>query len=464
MADAPRPNILIYFLDELRADALGCYGHPFVRTPAIDRIAAAGMRFDRGFSSCPLCMPARNTLFTGLYAPEHGVTCNALPADLETRYAERPPLYAFGQILRAAGYERIVDVGKHHTGLDRSISGFTEEVPFRRNCGPASPPAGVDPEQNDLVRIPGQAPNTIIAGTHPGDGSDYEPAALVDAALPALDRLQAAGEPWVMRASFVAPHTPVLAPEPYHSMYTDEVADWTPPEAPLATRTDVLHEWRQARGFDRLSPAELRHCRQTYYGLVSFVDAQIARLEDHLQARGLDENLLTIFVADHGNSIGDHGLQVKGPYDTADIARVPLVVRWPGRVAPGVHEGFAQLEDLMPTLADLLGVKPAAPLSGVSLRPVLEGDPTPVRDCAYGAATWPHCNVAAGRRESLRTVQWLYTRYPDRAERELFDLEADPAETRNVAAERPRLVAEFDARLDAFRQAHGERVDLTRRA
>ena len=444
------PNVLIYFIDELRADALGCYGHPFVQTPAIDRIAADGVRFDHAISNCPLCMPARNCFFTGQYPSTHGVVFNELPADVD---ADRPPAYQFGPILRAAGYRHVINVGKHHTGLTPELSGFTEHTPVKDQlgAGPPKPPRGIDPHNNDLVVSPGAAPNVILAGTYPTDGTESEAYQMADRTIERLDGLVDADEPWLLRVSMAPPHTPVLPPEPWASMYKRDLADWQPDAGELDRRTPLLRRWHEFRGWDRLGLDELRWVRAAYFAMTSYMDAQLGRIEQALADRGLTDNLLTIFIADHGSSIGDHGCQVKGPFDTDDIARIPLIVRQPGRIAPGAYGGLAQMIDLMPTLAEWLGVPVPSTLQGRSLRPALTGDPAPIHHALFAEGTFPPAHE--GVRESIRTDRYLFTRYPALEEHELFDLTEDPAQTRNLAAESPGVGRDLAEQLDHWRRA-----------
>jgi arylsulfatase A-like enzyme len=448
-----KPNIMIYFIDELRADALGCYGHPFVRTPSLDAIADEGMLFVNGISNCPLCMPARNSFHTGLYPSKHGIVFNSI-----SEYAaKRVGPYEFGRLLKKAGYKRIINVGKHHTGFSPEISGYTEHYPFKDKLGakPGVPPSGMDPERDELVMTKGKAPNVIIGGNYPGNVDNMEPCQVADHIIHLMDSL--GNEPWVMRASFIAPHTPVLAPKPYSELYVNNVKDW-PPEREQPERTKLVSRWNELRGFGLNSDNELRKARSSYYGLVTLLDEQIGRIEAELARRGLKENLLTIVIADHGASIGDHGSQVKGPFDTDDIARVPYMIRYPGRYKPGRYDGIVQLIDVLPTLSDLLETPTTAPLSGQSLRPALEGSHLPIHQAVFSEGAFP--SIHPGMRESVRTDRYLFTRYPSIAESELFDLHSDPTQRRNVAAQWPDVVKECQKLLDDWRKVHPLHPDM----
>lgn len=445
------PNILIYFIDELRADALGCYGHPFAQTPTIDRIAGQGMRFDQAISNCPLCMPARNCFFTGQYPSTHGVVFNELPADVD---AARPPAYQFGPILRAAGYRHLINVGKHHTGLAPGLSGFTEHIPVKDQlgAGPPKPPRGIDPHNNDLVISPGGGPNVILAGTYPTDGIESEACQMAERTIERLDGLADTDAPWLLRVSMAPPHTPVLPPEPWASMYKQDAADWQPDAGELDRRTPLLRRWHEFRGWDRLGVDQLRRVRAAYLGMTSYMDAQLGRIEQALADRGMTDNLLTIFIADHGASIGDHGCQVKGPFDTDDIARVPLIVRQPGRITPGVYQPTTQMIDVLPTLAAWLGVSIPPTVQGRSLAPALAGETSPMHDAVFSEGTFPIAH--AGQRESIRTDRYLFTRYPALGERELFDLADDPHQRRSIADDAGDVTRALGDRLDAWRTDH----------
>ena len=443
-----RPNILYIFFDELRADILGCYGHPYVRTPNLDRLAAEGVRFERCWTNNPLCIPARVALMTDLYSRQTRVR-NNVPADPVPYLKD---LFTFRETLTAAGYQHVANVGKVHTTLSPRDSGFDlHECHYDlQGATPFVLPATFDPNRHHAVLIPGQWPNSYIGGQHPGPVEDTYTCRNVDAAIRLLDRL---GEgPCLLRLSLDRPHTPVLPPPPWDTLYADDVADWHWSDEELARRPDTIRRWRELRGFDRISESDQRFIRQTYSGMVTFVDEQVGRLLDELRRRGLDENLLTIVLADHGCSIGDHGMQVKGPYATPDINRVPFMWRWPGRIAGGrVYEPPVQLIDFLPTLADLIDAPHHPRWQGASLAPVLaDGQAGAVHEAVFTEADshqLPDC-----RSETVRCGRWRFTRYPEAGERELIDTEADPRETMDVAAQHPDVVAEMNERLDAWQQ------------
>ena len=441
------PNVLFVLLDELRADILGCYGHPYVQTPNMDRLAAEGVRFDRCWAANPLCIPARVAMMTSMYSRQTRVVCN-IPPDPVPNLKE---LFRFRETLKAAGYGRLSSIGKVHTTLSPIESGFDTHLRLLDGQG-ATPfvlPRDFDPGRHHAVVIPGQWPNSYIGGMHPGPDEDTYSHRNVSAAIDALDAMPA--EPWLLRVSLDRPHTPVFPPEPYASMYADHVGDWSWDEEELAVRPDTLRRWRELRGFDRISLGDQRFIRRTYAGLVTFVDAQIGRLLEAIRQRGLHENLLTVLIADHGCSIGDHGQQVKGPYATPDINRVPFIVHWPGRVAPGrTYPRHVQQIDLLPTLADLIDAPRHEPFMGRSLAGVLlDNDTEPVHQAVFTEADSHQLENC--RCETVRAGRWRYTRYFEAGESELIDTEEDPQETRDVQGDHAEVVRDLEARLDDWR-------------
>ena len=446
-----RPNILFIFLDELRADALGCYGHRFVRTPHIDRLAAGGVCFANCQSNNPLCVPTRVSLLTGKYSHQTGTmvdgnTDPSIPSD-----------FRLLQCLAEAGYRERVNIGKHHTGFSPAASGFTfsESPADAQGAGTTRLPSSFDPARHRHVRILGGKAHTIIGGVHPGPAEDTEAFRVVDRAIRHLDLL--GEEPWMLRVSINPPHTPVLPPEPWASLYAQEVESEWPwfCESELDRRVPLLREWRDYRRFQDNPREDLLLVRQAYYGLISFVDAQIGRLMDAVEQKGLGDNLLTILIADHGASIGDHGLQVKGPYCSNDITRVPMILSWPGRIAPGAcYEPLVQLLDLPPTLLDLVGGEIPGEFRGLSLRGVLEsGSTRPVHEHIFQEAGCPGLSLPGACSYTIRTPHWRYSLYRERGQEELIDLGNDPRETCDVSAAHPHIRADLRGQVLAWLEA-----------
>jgi arylsulfatase A-like enzyme len=465
--DATPPNVLFVLLDELRPDVFGCYGHPFVETPTVDRLAAEGVRFEEHVTNAPQCVPARAALMTSLYPHQNEVQNNSWFNDPSKLPAEFWDYLEFNPRLRDAGYGDIVNVGKWHApvspedaGFDRSIRDQSEEEDFdpvriaeredivirdRQGATPFYAPEGTD--ESEVVRkLVDEGP--IVGATHPGPIEDTYTAQGVSSAIDEIESLAAAEDPWFVRLSLNRPHTPVIPPEPYATMYDDEV---TLPEVgpdDLGERPPIVREMA-TRGF---SDDQLLRLRSRYLGMVTFIDDQLRRIYDRLEELGIAEDTLTVFTADHGSAIGDHGFQTKGSVGTRGVIGTPLVVHWPGELASGrSHGGVTQLMDLYPTMLDLVGADVPEYVEGASLGPVLRGSDEDVHDEVFVELTLGgNDRTASHRMETVRTREWRYTRYPAVDQAELIDLAGDPGETRDVSDANPDRAAAFDARLDEW--------------
>ena len=413
--DSPT-NVLLIMSDEHRPDALGCAGHPTVRTPAIDRLADEGTRFTSAYCSSPLCAPSRASFATGRYVSDVGFWDNATPYDGEPQSWG----HHFG--------ERDVDVttvGKldFEPGVD---DGFDDQrLAVHRET----------PDVNGLYREPPiQRENARdrILSAGPDDDPwyrDREDAKTEEA----IDILESKSEsrddaPWVLAVNYILPHFPLEVASEYYERYPPDEMD-LPLDYPAADDHPILEELRNHFDGREVPEDALRRTRAAYYGLTTALDDYVAQLLDALDRLGLADDTLVIYTSDHGEPLGDHGIWWKCCMYEPSVS-VPLVARGPEVEAESVVDAPTSLLDLVPTMAEAVGVAPDPAWRGQSLLPILTGE----RDADPDRAVFSeyHAHGTSRGMFMLRRGRYKYIYYPDNPD-QLFDLEADPAELTNLA-------------------------------
>ncbi len=435
-ADAPagRPNILVIMADEHNASVAGCYGNPIARTPNLDRLAARGIAFDAAYTNSPLCVPCRLSFTSGKYISRIGAWNNncRLPND------DYPSI---ARLMNAAGYQSYL-CGKMH--YDKSHRyGFTE-------IGAAGTNQNTMDGKGNRRRADELAPK----GGRSGRFAEFRTGN--DSSVMRHDRLVTAGtveflskrkpgeKPFFFLAGYLAPHFPLVVPEKYWANYKGKVPMPTIPPGHLES---LPLNYRHLRaGFDMtdVDADTVRKGRELYYGLTQWVDEEIGKVLEALERSGLAGNTVVIYTADHGENMGEHGLWWKNNlFDTA--ARVPLIVSWPKRWPGGQRRGGAcSLVDVVQTIAELGGARAPADWDGTSLCAWLDDANAKWKDRAVSQYYAHH--IASGY-AMIRMGRWKYVYHspPDDkhpAERELYDLEADPGELKNLARDpmqKPRI-------------------------
>jgi len=450
---AERPNLLFVLTDQQNARFAGCEGHPRLATPAIDGLAADGVRFARAFCATPQCDPARMSLLSGRYGRSHGVVRN------RTRYTDPTPLLP--ELLRQRGY-RTASVGKRPRSATGKALGFeqwlsmsayvdsvgAERVPWHASQGDWLPVEVLGPVGASRV---GNALHT--AGW------------FTDQAIGWLERSR--GRPFALFLSYFGPHTPITPSAEWARRYAPDAVELAPNADPArwpdpATRPRALIELRERLGVP--SPELQRAILASYCALVAQIDSNLGRLLDALEALGLAERTLVVFSSDHGGLAGEHGAWTKAALAYDALLRVPLVLRWPGRLPAGrVVSPLVSAVDVAPTLAALLGMPPLARADGADLAPTWgtdSGDGGGAERTLGGREAVFAEFGAPGDRGAhcacVRTATHKYVRH-DQGERfeELFDLAADPWELRNLARENgaEETLEALRARLDAWERA-----------
>jgi arylsulfatase A-like enzyme len=448
-----RPNIILCMCDQLRAFETGAYGHPTIRTPNIDRLAAEGVRVETAVSSYPVCMAARSVTLSGQYNRRcTGGISNVGGWDDQghlwmPQYPDsgRPHLKdpTLAEVLRQDGYHTAV-IGKWHIHSWPQDIGFDQYlIPRVHHCH-----SGQHYTENG-------GPEFVP----PGFSLDFETARVEQF----LQDRRGQEEPFFLFFNISPPHCPLSdAPERYLAMYDPREIPLRPNVDEWQTLPDQDH-WFKIYRWDfryynfRLPytqdlPADytLRRVIAEYYGLTSWVDATVGRMMAALRANGLDEDTLVVFTSDHGDYLGSHGRVQKGDVHEESV-RVPLLFRWPNGLPPGVvDQQVAGLVDIFPSLAELAGLAVPTHVQGHSLAPVLRGERAAL-DAAFAI-------IETGSGPAVRTPDALYKlpfetgtrRLADRPEF-FFDQQADPYQMRNLASGMEQV--DTAARLDALLRA-----------
>jgi arylsulfatase A-like enzyme len=499
-----QPNILFIMADQLRWDYLGCTGHPHIKTPVIDALAARGVNFLRAFVQAPVCGGSRMSFYTGRYNVTHGATYNNFPLRLDEK--------TIGDYLRPLGY-RVALVGKTHMAADREamarlgIDPGSSTGVLAAQCGfePYERDDGLHPDQS---ADPNLAYNTWLrqlgyrsdnpwhdfANSAEGDDGEVlsgwsmrharrparvkeehsETAYMTDRALAFID--EAGAGPWCLHLSYIKPHWPYVAPAPYHAMYgPDQVIAPNRSEAERADPHPVVAAFMAHEESRNFSRDEVRQTViPTYMGLISQFDHHVGRVIEHLERRGLAANTIIIVTSDHGDYLGDHWLGEKDLFHE-EIVRIPLIVFDPRTSAFATRgarpHDLVESIDLAPTFLDWAGGAPSPHrLEGHSLRPLVEGAAPPGwRDAAFcdGDFALRHARRQLdlppdrARGYMVRTARWKYVLFEDFPP-QLFDLEADPQELndRGRAPGFDAVRAEMEARLFAWFRGLKTRVTV----
>jgi arylsulfatase A-like enzyme len=425
MADR-RPNILWLMTDEQRTDSLGCYGSPWARTPNLDRLAAEGTVFRRAVTPAPVCIPARLAMLTGTCVHQTGVWFNT-PTDrtydlLTRRFVE-------------AGY-RTGSFGKHHYATP-SRAFETEEQLVLSDAVHYFHYAEKYPQADyDVVQYPNEPWPWIFGGRFPEPAERTTESISIDRAIDWLAR-GGADRPWLLRVSFNGPHTPVAPPAPFDTLI-DPAAVRLPPQAVGRPEGEPawLDDLRRRADAGRLNADQVRRMRQCYYGEVAFLDSQFGRLLDWMRGRGMLENTIVAFVADHGTHLGDYRMVQKQTFYEPSVC-VPFFLWRPAQVAGGAFvETPVETLGLLPALLELAGLGRCEQPSGRQLLDACAGGGEPAARQVFSEFTLSQVPGYEGQRIAMvRDGRWkLSLRLaPALCDLTLHDLEADPHERTNLA-------------------------------
>jgi arylsulfatase A-like enzyme len=416
---APRPNVLFFAIDD-QNDWIGCLGgHPQVKTPNIDRLAARGTLFTNAHCQAPLCNPSRSSLLTGLRPSSTGIY-GLTPGIRDV--AELKQHITLPQTFTSAGYHSFTSGKIYHDGSIKPKDHAAEFNKWGIAPGPGKP-------AKPFANLPAPRHPAMDWGAFPErdeDHGDYKIASV------AIDALQSAPKekPFFIAAGFRMPHVPCYAPQKWFDLYPDATLQMPPVLAHDRDDTPrfswYLH-WRlpEPRLHTLQERNEWRPLVRAYLATVSFMDAQVGRVLDALDATGRAGETIVVLWSDHGWHLGEKEITGKNTlWDRS--TRVPLIFAGPG-IAKGARCGRpAELLDIFPTLLELAAFPARSDLDGHSLVPQLKDASAP-RDLP-AITTHNHDN------HTIRTERWRYIRYADSSE-ELYDLQADPNEWKNLASD-----------------------------
>jgi iduronate 2-sulfatase len=424
-----RPNVLFIMADDL-SNALGTYGHPIVKTPNIDRLAARGVRFDRAYNQFPLCSPSRVSLMTGLRPDTTRIY--ELQTDFRTIL---PDAVTMPQMFKRNGYVA-ARVGKiYHYGNPGQIG--TNGLDDPASWDLVVNPRGVDKdEETKLTNLtPKRGLGSALAYfASPAADEEHTDGNVASETIALLEKHK--DRPFFIGAGFYRPHCPFIAPRKYFDMYP---IDRIPSPSPAYSADAVANVpppafFTNPPNWD-VADLGQRESIRAYYASISFLDANVGRLLDALDRLGLTDNTIVVFISDHGYHLGERGQWMKQSL-FENSARAPLIIAGPGVTAKGRGTSrIVEFVDVYPTLADLARLAAPAGLHGRPLTPLLK-DPN---------APWDRPAVTQVRRGmapdtfmgySIRTEQWRYTEW-DNGKRgtELYNEKDDPGELRNLAAD-----------------------------
>jgi len=454
-----RPNLLFIMTDHQRADSIGAVQCGVEVTPHLNRLAAGSIHFRRAYTTCPLCVPARTALATGLHPVQNGVVFNDWRG---TTARDHSTLH---ERLARAGYE-MAHIGVHHIRVRPDLR---RRVPFaawvgtddhrrvmtQRGLDLASP-EGARAFQRKVVEFQeGRWVDAWYSSTRtavwPHSSDLFLDSWLCDRAVGWLLQ-QTRDRPFALFLYLWAPHPPLRVPAPYASMFDPERIDlpsnvgWPARGEPPSRRRSV-----PAQLAEGVSEDEWRRVWAAHLGLVRLADAGIGRVLDALDRSGLSDRTAVVFTVDHGEHLGQHAMYQKMElYEPA--VRVPLIFRVPGGWS-GACDAPVSHVDILPTLLDCCGLPGEMPdgAEGVSLRPVVErGAPPPARPVFLQYAG----NAAIGmQRRGVVDGRWKYVWDPDDVP-ELYDLEKDPLEMQNLAG--------VDAHASVMQRLHALAADKFR--
>jgi len=420
-----RPNILFIAVDDMNND-LACYGHPIVKSPNIDRLAAMGTRFDKAYCQFPLCSPSRTSIMTGM-RPDKTRTF-----DLEYHFRTHlPDVVTLSQLFKNNGYfaARVGKICHYSNPGGIGTNGLDDNPSWDQRINPK----GRDKAEEHLLT--NYTPKRGLGSSQSflqAEGTDEEQTDGIVATETIKLLEENKDRPFLIAAGFYRPHCPYIAPKKYFELYPiDQI------NTPKDSFPEIKNVPKPALSSTEpwpwfgITAEQSRESLRAYYASITFADAQIGRLLDAIERLGLKEKTIIVFWSDHGYHVGEHGLWKKQSL-FENSARVPFIIAAPKQKTPGgASPRTVELLDIYPTLADLAGIDIPAHLEGKSLKPLLDQPDAPWDRPAF-TQVW-RGNFPG---HSVRTERYRYTEWAGgKNGAELYDYENDPQELNNLASD-----------------------------
>ena len=441
-----KPNVLFLMSDDLNT-ALSGFGHPQCKTPELDKLAGRGVRFENMHCQYPVCGASRASLMSGLYPYTNGTMGN-----VGTLRGSMPDVVTMSQLFRKNGYHvgRISKI--YHMGIPNEIIAGTAE-----RDDPHSWDEVVNikaPEQHAQGEKTNWSPKNNSSQTFTGVVADGDDLMHADgmAASHAIDFLRRhKNKPFFLACGFVRPHVPLVAPKKYFDRYDrDAMVAPVVPETDLEDVPQIIRDYKRNSTSYGVTPELHKGLLEAYYASVSFMDAQVGRVLDELQALGLADNTIVVFTSDHGYLLGHHH-KFQKQHLFEEATRVPFIVSvpWLKNQHGKATKQITELIDLYPTLAELSGLTPPPSLQGTSMLPLLKN---PASNSWHKELAF---TISRSGGESIRTPHWRFTQWDYGAGgMELYDLRNDPDEFQNLA-----LDSKHSLQLEKMKR----QLELTRR-
>jgi len=437
-AQENRPNVLIFFIDDLGWTDIGVNGSSFHETPNIDALATSGVNFMRSYSANPVCSPTRAALMTGKAPQRVGIT-----QWISSKEKLHLPLseVTIGEAFQEAGYYTGY-IGKWHLGKADNVQPQHQGFQYTKGVNRAGQPTSYFYPFGKGKR-----------GSNVPDLADYTKGdfltdALTDKAIEFIDKKSE--KPFLLTLSHYAVHTPIQAPKALVEKYTaKKIAMYGEGESPLIEeKYHTLAQKRQA------SPA--------YAGMMENLDTNVGRVINHLKSKGLYKNTIIVFTSDNGGLA--HRKRMNTPTSNSPLRsgkawtyeggiRIPTIIAWQNKIKPATNGDPIITMDIYPTLLDLAGLplKPSQHLDGKTLKPLLSGQAQPDAADRVLAWTYPHIHGSGHQpSDAVLSKEWKLIRFQNNEPAELYNLSSDLGELTNLAKKFPKKVKELEIRLDEW--------------